>query len=465
MTNVESDGFCEPLVKKFNSGDFSYTIDDRGFVRFSGSRFCKICNREHLSNGALVKYKTNEIIYICLAENKSERVITGNGSPQQMSLLESVMCDQRIAVELTNATIKQNRRFFELEWTDSLENQNIVIRSALGTGKTQWVVDTLKHFRNVVYISNRRTLSNAICERLKFISYEDVSGDIDLQIYSRIVVQIDSLHRIKNLDDADLIIYDEFCSILSHICGNTERNEQKQVNFLDSFKSKATRVFMDGFICDSDVKLIKRLSNTFVHTFSFHNTFQPFTTNTIIVKPYWHTKNHLVVDDILQKLNVGLRLMVSVTSANLAQFIATEIQEKSKNQIKLKLYTGEDYRLVEGGISHAQQKKHDFKNVEKAWKDMDLVIHTSTLQAGVDYSVCIADTFDTFVHVYTGMSNTADQFVQSTLRCRNWKNKEHIMYIRQGSEHGDYMLTPNQTFKQLNKLYSKTNMMHNRLTD
>lgn len=96
---------------------------------------------------------------------------------------------------------------------------------------------------------------------------------------------------------------------------------------------------------------------------------------------------------------------------------------------------------------------------------MDVIFHTSTLQAGVDYSVSTADTFDSFIHVYTGMSSTADQFVQSTLRCRNWKNKEHIMYIRQGSEHGAYMLTPNQTFKFLNKLYSKTNMMYNRLTD
>lgn len=92
---------------------------------------------------------------------------------------------------------------------------------------------------------------------------------------------------------------------------------------------------MDGFMCDSDVKLIKRLScridGPAIHTFTFCNTFQPFTDNTIKVKPYWHTKNQLVLNDVITKLNDGLRVVVSVTSANVAEFLATEISKLTKS--------------------------------------------------------------------------------------------------------------------------------------
>jgi len=80
-----------------------------------------------------------------------------------------------------------------------------------------------------------------------------------------------------------LLIYDEFCSILSHINSMSERGETKQLNFLDSFKIKATRIFLDGFISDWDVELIERLSEnggrTFgssALTFTFVNEYRPY---------------------------------------------------------------------------------------------------------------------------------------------------------------------------------------------
>lgn len=74
----------------------------------------------------------------------------------------------------------------------------------------------------MIYISNWRTLSQNIATRFGFKSYEDIDEKIiDIDIYNRIVCQIDSLHWInyatRVMDGELLIIYDEFCSILSHI--------------------------------------------------------------------------------------------------------------------------------------------------------------------------------------------------------------------------------------------------------
>ena len=50
----------------------------------------------------------------------------------------------------------------------------------------------------------------------------------------------------------------------------------------------------------------------------------------------------------------------------------------------------------------------DFADVNKAWAGVQAVIYTQTLSAGVDFSVATEHTFDSFIHVYGGMSCTAD---------------------------------------------------------
>lgn len=105
-----------------------------------------------------------------------------------------------------------------------------------------------------MYISNRRTLSDSISQWLNFASYEEIKDKIiDTDVYNRLVIQIDSLHRIKDLSSVDLIIYDEFCSTLSHLCSVGERSTQKQINFINSFNHWCTWIILDGFLSDSDI--------------------------------------------------------------------------------------------------------------------------------------------------------------------------------------------------------------------
>jgi hypothetical protein len=143
--------------------------------------------------------------------------------------------------------------------------------------------------------------------------------------------------------------------------------------------------------------------------------FKPYESHKISVKPYWHTGQSgpsNVINDINNALNNNKRLMVSVSSANLANEIINNLPANKS----YKLYTGEDYKIDDNNQSSMRQtKKHDFKDVVNSWASVDIVVHTSTLQAGVDYSVNTEDTFDQFIHVYTGMSSTPDQFIQSTL--------------------------------------------------
>lgn len=136
---------------------------------------------------------------------------------------------------------------------------------------------------------------------------------------------------------------------------------------------------MDGFITDSDIDLIKRLSKPNVSTIVFNNTFKPYESHKIIVKPYWHTGSSgpsNVINDINKVLTDGKRIMVSVSSANLANEIINNLPPNKS----YKLYTGEDYKIDDtNNQSMRQLKKHDFKDVVNSWASVDIVVHTSTL--------------------------------------------------------------------------------------
>jgi len=84
----------------------------------------------------------------------------------------------------------------------------------------------------------------------------------------------------------------------------------------------------------------------------------------------------------------------------------------------IKLYTGKDYELTiqasksehekDEIVTQRELKKNDFNNVTNAWNNIKVLIYTSCLTCGVDFSVEKTNSFDTFIHVYTGKSASPD---------------------------------------------------------
>lgn len=98
------------------------------------------------------------------------------------------------------------------------------------------------------------------------------------------------------------------------------------------------------------------------------------------------------------------------------------------------LYTGENSQVVqtENGDRMTMQdfKNKHFSEVVKHWNEADCVIYTQTLSVGVDYSVEESKSFDTFVSLYIGGDIQADSFVQSLMRCRNYRDKTHTIFMK-----------------------------------
>lgn len=92
-------------------------------------------------------------------------------------------------------------------------------------------------------------------------SYESIKGRIVLGQHenqvSRLAIQIESINWISNINDCDLIIFDEIDSILTHIGSNkSDINNNKIEMFIKLINQYCSKIFMDGYLTINHINLI-----------------------------------------------------------------------------------------------------------------------------------------------------------------------------------------------------------------
>jgi hypothetical protein len=92
---------------------------------------------------------------------------------------------------------------------------------------------------------------------------------------------------------------------------------------------------------------------------------------------------------------------------------------ESTPELRIKYYDGVDAKM-HGTQSMALLKHTDFKDVNTAWKDADVLIYTGTLTAGVSFEL---EHFDVLIGIYTKKTSSPLAFTQGLHRVRNLKDK------------------------------------------
>lgn len=106
------------------------------------------------------------------------------------------------------------------------------------------------------------------------VSYEDVSGPISLHKHKRLAIQVESIKtRINNINDADLIIFDEIDSILTHISQHKSINS-KLDGLIHAINTNSTKVFMDAYLTNNHIKLIQSIRECEYYT--INNSYKPW---------------------------------------------------------------------------------------------------------------------------------------------------------------------------------------------
>ena len=132
-----------------------------------------------------------------------------------------------------------------VEWLESEKIKTLVIKSAMGTGKTTMIKEILeddKSLKKILWITHRQTLTKQIYGSFKslgFKNYMDVDGCLIKE--NKIIVQIDSIMRIReyeeddiNFNQYDLVVIDEIEGNMNHY--NSPFLKKSNYSARDKFK-------------------------------------------------------------------------------------------------------------------------------------------------------------------------------------------------------------------------------------
>lgn len=99
--------------------------------------------------------------------------------------------------------------------------------------------------------------------------------------------------------------------------------------------------------------------------------------------------------------------------------------ENSNENLKICYYDGIDSKK-HNEQSMALIKHNDFKNVNESWKDIDVLIYTGTLTAGISFEL---EHFDCLIGIYAKKTASPLAFTQGLHRVRNLKEKQMYLYL------------------------------------
>ncbi len=121
----------------------------------------------------------------------------------------------------------------------------------------------------------RHTLSSSLITDLNkdnvlnFIDYRDKQNvlnsnkkvELGVNGINQIVCQIESIYtKISNVNNVDLIIFDEFDSCLHHLNSSNIDTNLKLKAFIELIKSPAQKIFMDAFLRKNHINLVKHIN-------------------------------------------------------------------------------------------------------------------------------------------------------------------------------------------------------------
>jgi hypothetical protein len=268
-------------------------------------------------------------------------------------------------------------------YDEFIDEKLVFIKEPKDSGKTFQVVKYIENLdsdKHILIITFRTTLSYEFEKRLKtmgFKNYQNIKGDIN-NSYKRVIVQAESLHRIK-WDKCDLLINDEIESLLPQLISKETMTYMGACfNKFRALVSESAQVFnMDA---DIEPETIRFLSSLSQHPAVFReNKFNPRADDTI----FYTTSQNMFISHIVADAKAGLKLVIG---SNRGKYKLDGLKKYILNQpgcenLRIALITSETLHLEE-----VQQIIKDCENEETGFGNFDILIYSPSIQAGVSFN-------------------------------------------------------------------------------
>lgn len=306
----------------------------------------------------------------------------------------------------------------------------LVLWSNVNTGKTTTMRRIVENYpgKRILMITFRISLAEKLIGDLRqygFIAYNEHKGD--LSDHDRIIIQLDSLGRVgrrkaqnlgAHLDNAwDFVIVDEINLLLQHLESPLINNYGYILSQLESTVRGARRlVVMDAYITPRVKRFLDNMDRTEPgQMLVLRNTFIPDDQKR---KVWSYQSPNEFTQNFIQAVARGLRVTMISMSKDKAETFAHLAKCHTP---KVRVYTGETIKFT----------REDLRDVNSSWADLDVVVYTQTITAGVSYDNQ-EQLFDTVFMYAIPDTGTWDTVLQMLNRVRQVRNRDVHLYIQDG---------------------------------
>jgi hypothetical protein len=347
---------------------------------------------------------------------------------KQVAALAAGERDAHAALASAFETLPGAHVYDEPEMRDYEVCPTLAVCAQMGTGKTKALQRHIaSHFAatplrspHMVFVSFRLTFSQAVANSFNkfddgkhaFELYSAIKEpEIALERHPRLIVQVESMHRIRVEEPVDLLILDEVESILSQFHSGLGRQFEKAYAVFEMLLRSARHVIvMDANLSDRSYNYIRRVRGGAV---TFHwNQHRRAVTDTYRFTALY--RDWLAA--LFAALRDGQRLVIPVNSLKSANTLDRMIREEFPER-RVALYSSE---------TCPEKKKNDFENVKEAWGGLDVLIYTPTCSAGVSFE---DPHYDAVYAFFNDMSCDVEACRQMMARVRRLSRREYVVCL------------------------------------
>jgi hypothetical protein len=326
-----------------------------------------------------------------------------------------------------------------------LEKHDVILeRSALGTGKTTAIKDVIRtmetiikvkktikkyKYKRILFLSPRVIFAKNIQEEFKefdFKLYKDKEMPGDLSKIKRLIISLESLKRINEPKQYDLIVVDEMETILYGLSAPLIRDLKTTTILLEKIMTDAKKIIgMDAFLSERSIAYIRE-------TMKLRNSdkIESEVMNGLLVRKNLHElkekeaiqlSKEFFKQKLYKSLKAGERVVLFSGSKT---FLKEEVEP---------LVTSVGLDLEKNMLIYTQdtddEKKNDVKDIRNKWSndDIKLLCYTPCITVGVNYD--IPDNYDC-IFCYALPSCLVRDYFQAIYRVRETR-KQKLYYTIQ----------------------------------
>jgi hypothetical protein len=282
----------------------------------------------------------------------------------------------------------------------SFSNYDVLcVNAPMGSGKTKNIHNLVNKYKNIIFVTFRVTLINQLSKNFKkFIKYSEIEEKvINLDIYSKVITTIDSLHRI--VGECDLLIIDEFTYTLSHLTDYVKEREMVYSTLTQYLNNNNTKVLaLDALMNENDIEFLKYFKNNIKYIKYENDTHS----NKKIIN--YNNNLGLFFNKVIKDIENNKKIYICSNSKSHILFYENILKNK---------FSGKK-------ISCITSDNAEFFDIDD-WDDSDIVLYSPSITAGISYE---KKRFDTCYGFFINISAIAEMSVQQLFRIRSINTNE-----------------------------------------